>query len=624
MKLNFVSDYLSIQSLNNIELIDFTIITGVNGSGKSHLLSAIEKKHIQIVDIINPRIVLFNYINFMLDQESQFSGISLSQEKDSAWQYYTSQAFNTNFTNWEKSNINEDNYEFLKDISKSCNKSIWNLTETEIGNPEVYSQLLKYKATVNNYINNNQEFKSDLQALSILKFIGSLNYGVRELTKEKFQKEYVQIPFKNDFLPQMIGKIFLDYAIQYDINRYNFMMAKYEPNLLSDELTPIDPVDYEQQNPKPWNILNEILDTYNNFDYIFTNPEKVIVNNRNVNWQVELQSKSNPDLKVTFENLSSGEKILLALALSMYKANSDKFFPDILLLDEIDASLHPSMIKNLFKVIENVFLKHNVKVILVTHSPTTIALADEESIFLMNKYGDNRLEKATKNNALSVLTEGFATLNESKVLFDNISDSTKKIILFTEGKTDIEHIKIAKEKLAINDLDFDIFTCDGADKLKQFLIGVPKALFKDKTIIGIFDYDQTGITCINKIGEKLEGEMHYKVKENENVHAIMLPIPDAKMKTFGYCPIEYYYSLEIIELQNIEKLSLVEANNILKNDGLNKADFETVKDLFYYKLNKTFDKVAFVEKVRYLDSYCFVNFKALFGKIEKIISETHS
>lgn len=612
MKLKFSSTHLSINSFNDVELPDFTIITGLNGSGKSHLLSAIEKKNILIDDLINQRIVLFNYINFMLDQESQFSGINLSQEKEAAWQYYNNQGFNTNFVNWETSNINEENYELLKNIAKSHNRSIWNLTEVDIGNQEVYSQLLNFKTIVNNYIYKNQQFKSSPQALSILKIIGSLNYGVRELTQERFLKGYIQIPFKNDFLPQMIGKIFLDYAIRYDVNQCNF---------LKDKSGFIDNVAYEQQYPKPWNILNDILITYNNFDYIFTNPEEIIDNDRNANWQVELQSKFDPSLKVKFENLSSGEKILLALAISMYKANSDKFFPDILLLDEIDASLHPSMIKNLFKVIEEVFLKHNVKVILVTHSPTTIALANEESIFLMNKYGDNRLTKATKSNALSVLTEGFATLNESKILFDNISDSTKKIILFTEGKTDIEHIKIAKDKLAINDLDFDIFTCDGADKLKQFLIGIPKVLFKDKTIIGIFDYDDKGIKCIKDVGNELESEVHYIVKDNHKVHAVMLPLPDENMKLFKYCPIEYYYKIEIIECCNIKKRSLSEVNHILKDDGLNKNQLEDKSDLFYYKLSDSFDKVKFTEKVKELDSLDFSNFNPLFTKIKEIVND---
>lgn len=64
----------------------------------------------------------------------------------------------------------------------------------------------------------------------------------------------------------------------------------------------------------------------------------------------------------------------MALVASIYKSSSDGAFPDILLLDELDASLHPSMIKNMIGVIEDIFLEQGIKVILVTHSPSTIAL----------------------------------------------------------------------------------------------------------------------------------------------------------------------------------------------------------------------------------------------------------
>ena len=81
----------------------------------------------------------------------------------------------------------------------------------------------------------------------------------------------------------------------------------------------------------------------------------------------------------------------MALVSCVYKASFDKHFPQVLLLDEVDASLHPSMMQNMLNVIEKVFLENGVKVILVTHSPTTIALAPEESVYVMNRSCKNRI-----------------------------------------------------------------------------------------------------------------------------------------------------------------------------------------------------------------------------------------
>ena len=48
MKLSFLKIYKSIDSLPDIELPDFVVLTGVNGAGKSHLLEAIENGSMQI------------------------------------------------------------------------------------------------------------------------------------------------------------------------------------------------------------------------------------------------------------------------------------------------------------------------------------------------------------------------------------------------------------------------------------------------------------------------------------------------------------------------------------------------------------------------------------------------
>ena len=162
-------------------------------------------------------------------------------------------------------------------------------------------------------------------------------------------------------------------------------------------------------------------------------------------FQLTLKHKDDASLVINFDDLSSGEKTMMALAASLYRANTTKLFPSVLLLDEVDTALHPSMIDALMEALTDVFLERGMKIILVTHSPTTIALSPEESIFVMNKSGSNRLLKSDRSKALSVLTEGYMTFDEGLKLLDDASG--KDLCIFSEGKN-VNYIDKASEFFA--------------------------------------------------------------------------------------------------------------------------------------------------------------------------------
>ena len=62
-KLTFASIYKSISSLNAPELPEFVVLTGRNGSGKTHLLEAIEKGHVKSSVVANhsTEVMLYNW-----------------------------------------------------------------------------------------------------------------------------------------------------------------------------------------------------------------------------------------------------------------------------------------------------------------------------------------------------------------------------------------------------------------------------------------------------------------------------------------------------------------------------------------------------------------------------------
>jgi len=66
MKLTFSQPSQSITSLPETELNDFAIITGVNGSGKTHLLNAINTGHVTVQGIEPSEILFYNYNDFTI------------------------------------------------------------------------------------------------------------------------------------------------------------------------------------------------------------------------------------------------------------------------------------------------------------------------------------------------------------------------------------------------------------------------------------------------------------------------------------------------------------------------------------------------------------------------------
>lgn len=87
MKLTFKEQYRSIIQFNPVELPELTILTGINGSGKSHLLQAIDQKKAVIDGYGNSHIVLFNYETFRLENENAFNAQQLYSERQNSWDF---------------------------------------------------------------------------------------------------------------------------------------------------------------------------------------------------------------------------------------------------------------------------------------------------------------------------------------------------------------------------------------------------------------------------------------------------------------------------------------------------------------------------------------------------------
>ena len=128
--------------------------------------------------------------------------------------------------------------------------------------------------------------------------------------------------------------------------------------------------------------------------------------------------------------LSSGERILTKIALVRYIQSTDLIYykkPKLILFDEPDAHLHPSLVEELFATIKEVFLDDGIKVILTTHSPTTVALADEGTIIALQRHAPPELisRRAAVNILMSGQEKAFVDISGTRLVFvEDASDAS--------------------------------------------------------------------------------------------------------------------------------------------------------------------------------------------------------
>lgn len=299
-----------------------------------------------------------------------------------------------------------------------------------------------------------------------------------------------------------LSNIFLDYHNK--IRRNKELLFYNNSEQYYDEGRGLSDDDFFKAYGKaPWDELNSILNDFSEITYTVTKPEKILIDS----FRCKLVSTINEETVIDFNSLSSGEKVLMGLATVMFKLKYNNNLPKVILFDEVDSNLHPTMIKILLKVIDETLLKNGTEVIMVTHSPTMVALAPDESIYIMKKVGHNRLEKKSKNEALSILTEGLATLESGLSLLDELINNELTII--TEGRN-TNYIKKALELFDCKNVKVldNLEELTGESQLRTYFKFFSKVQHSQKVLF-IWDCD------VSKIPEDQNNTFAFKFEKND-------------------------------------------------------------------------------------------------------------
>ena len=428
MRIRIHKEYKSIKAPQEFDLPDFVVLTGKNGSGKSHLMEAMSKYEYAIVNDGEKELTKIKYIGF--------NGLNPQVNTDGDYLDITNRR-----------------------------KETWNQLKNQITELKT-----RYGNNIQGYIN------SRTQRKNILGHWLTLAKGKIEDLTEEFVYDNYEISSDEIFSSQF-ASIFKLYQIRYDDNKYLQFKNETEGEhnkVLSDE---------EFKNiygPKPWELINKMLE-FAQLSYRVNHP----IGHRETAFHLCL-TDVNSGIEIQVNDLSTGEKVLMSLALSIYNSKEESARPDVLLLDEPDAPLHPEFSKVLISAIENSIVKDaGVKVVISTHSPTTVAIAPEESLYRMNKE-TSKPEKITKQQAVNLLVQD---LDNVRLSFENRRQ------VFVESKYDTQYynriVGLVSQKFDLPTLpqflpprSSDGANCDEVSEIVNALRG-----YGNDLVYGIKDFD---------------------------------------------------------------------------------------------------------------------------------------
>lgn len=509
MKLSFEKTHISIRQFDSVDLPDFVVLTGRNGSGKTHLLQAIKAGNCHLEDFQPHEIQYFNYQNFIAQNASGQNTVSIEQ--------ITAQGFAEFQQNFLPTiqNIYQNLIPQWKP-SKNCPDAgifygaIEDFWRGKYRSRSQKEHLENYRLLLTAWLEDPTNVPRTSQLPAIWSVIQKSSLPPHLINREAFTRLFVPIMDAGSILGFSLSTLFT----KYKINEYNWCHNEYSAGRGGSVLK--QQAAYRRRTPPPWIAINDLLaemgkmaGSRDTFRFEVTTPEDQLIDMQHIQsftFLAQLRNKTSSAI-CNFEELSSGEKVLLALACSIFYANDFLRLPRALLLDEVDASLHPSMIRTLLNAIQNAFVNKGAKAVVATHSPTTVALAPTNSLYFVEAGSkQKKVRKTSIKEALTLLSEGFVTFDEG---LDALKFSGERLVLFTEG----HNRKIFARYLDLAGIDGVkmIDTLDdksGKEQLAHYFQAI-SALGLNRPVLFVFDCD----------GESEEK----KLSESQNLFKFVVP-----------------------------------------------------------------------------------------------------
>ena len=538
MNIRINDDYLSIKEgfeWNGIP--SFAIITGVNGVGKTQLLNVLRGRDEQ-----NRQLSISCLIT---DDDGHDLKLVVSTKESNGQsvtgliKYFRSRVersvqkedMERNIMVWENS-IKQWRHQLLASIDKN--------------------EKVRLEQRINNNKNKIKNYTEQISSLAIFAYDEELKSIARKRNKEVSEITENDIyECANPYFNTLTEIEDFQEFLRQENETYKTRLSE----LMDDEK--IDQATELSRQEKSYQIINRLFKKYNYLDYEMLKPfakQKQLINPQQA--QIAFQGK-NGEI-VGYDGLSSGEKVIVKLIIWAMGTDIRGNRINAMLLDEPDAHLHTSMCKMMVEILSEISKPKEeggsgIRVIITTHSPSTVAFAPVGSLFVMEKSDDGQrvVRPTTVIEAEHVLSEGLFTFDKVMNQFIIAANTDKSNLLFVEGKTDVLHLNKAMEILGY-DLDIEIIDMHDAGALANFIKSAPHKLFGKKKMIALFDCDDKGKRMYDDVKGDEKCLACSKLITAEQCEkfsfATKIQPPDKLEK---YCPIEFLYPYNYLKENNM-------------------------------------------------------------------------
>ena len=446
--------------MDGFDLPDFAVLIGRNGVGKTRLLRAIADRSAKVSGLSSSRIEMYDIDTFRPNDVGQ-----------GGWGH------SSFFLNTIEAYLSPKYDPPLVEVAGK----IFNETLQSRGLNDDKNNRLNFEQAVHNLILSGGDFGffgkigEDEAVTAYFKSIEKEVFGkIRSAKRGSGSTRNQADSFSNDPARLICQAMRLSHKLPHEVTREDILWAShFEGNTIGNQLSQVFArykveqyvwahtesekgektvnylmSEYRNVHRTPWEILRESLDQMREasddpelFNFEFSDPENDELSFGNYLqylFSTQFTNRTTGD-SYSVTELSSGEKIMVCLSLSAFNREIGQCQPGLILLDELDAVLHPSMISALIAGLKSQFVNKGTRVIMATHSVTTVSLLDEGEIFRMSRSRSRvDVRKVTKADAVDDLSEGLATIDAGLKIVT--SDSATPITILTEGNNAL-HLK---------------------------------------------------------------------------------------------------------------------------------------------------------------------------------------